>query len=331
MAVGWRAAVVGLGLAMGGCAIAPAQQDVTGLPTSRVVRKIRCETREAGKNSLGAYLANLRREPDSVEIGLRILNDPTFDINKFMRTLNSQPLSRNTKVLIAEYSRTAVAYDFTFDGTETNNLGGNLTALDTFFRGNRSLGLSANADRTRQNIQSFTVSDTFVHLLGNVTEDYCTDKNTEKNYMYPIAGNLGVARMLDDFLELSEYANLASPSDKPNGPPTMTSSLSFTTLISGSAKPTITLLPIRDVTRTSGDFGAVMNRKDLHKVIIAFARPVASKSEEEAIRTFSGLLINPVGNATEQRAQQAIQQSIIRFELNERPTNIIVNQSVLPF
>jgi hypothetical protein len=74
-----------------------------------------------------------------------------------------------------------------------------------------------------------------------------------------------------------------------------------------------------------------MNRRDLHKVIIAFARPTASKTEDEALRAFSGLLINPVGNTTEQRAQQAIQQNIIRFELNERPTNIILNQPLLPF
>ena len=164
-----------------------------------------------------------------------------------------------------------------------------------------------------------------------VKEDYCTDKNLNKNYMYPIAGNIGLAKMVDDFFDLSEFTNLGPAADKPKGPPTMVNSLTFTTVLSGSVTPSITLLPSVGTTTGVASLIASASRTDLHKVIVAFARPVETPSEAEAVRVFAGQLINRSGTLTEQRAQLAIAQSIVRYELSNRPTTIILNQSLLPF
>jgi hypothetical protein len=267
----------------------------------------------------------LPNDPKARALGTGIING-TADLRK----VDLRQLSSRTKATLAKYSQTAIAYNFTFDGTEINNLSGGLTAVNTFLNGNRSLGLTAGADRTRQNIQTFTISTTFAKLLRDTDPEYCRSISVGTNYMYPITGQVGIAYMLKDFLELSEFNNLIGPEDNPSGPPTTTNNLTFTTSITASATPSITLNPIRGLTRVGGSLTAEVTRTDIHKLIIAFARPLEGPSEQEVSRIFAGQLIDATGTPTERRAQNAIQQNIIRFELNNRPTNIIVNQSLLP-
>src|SRR5436305_8779124 len=54
----FSAAVSALSFFIGGCAIHPVPEDVTGVDTYHIVRQIRCETREAAKEFL---LKELRR------------------------------------------------------------------------------------------------------------------------------------------------------------------------------------------------------------------------------------------------------------------------------
>lgn len=302
------------------------QEDVTGYTASRIARKVRCETREAVKNLLGVYLTTLQDDPRAMALGQRLLADAPAIASEDLK-----PLGRHAREIIAFYADTAVAYDFSFDGTETDNIGGTLDAVRAFDTGARSLGLAAANDRSRQNIQTFTLADTFIGLLGKVGQDYCVEKNAEKNYLYPIVGKIGIARMLRDFIELDQYAGLVSP-DKANpiGPPTMVSNLTFQTRISASATPAINLLPVVGKTRVSGSLAGNFSRVDTHKLIIAFARPVKTSIDAQALRSFSGEIITPAGTQSEQLAQLAIQQSIIRFDLKDsRPTLVV--QSLLPF
>ena len=82
--------------------------------------------------------------------------------------MNLDTLSRNLKNLItADYAETAIAYNFSLDGTITNNVDtGVLNITDGLVAsGSRVLGLKGGVDQTREYILSFTVSDTFVGLL----------------------------------------------------------------------------------------------------------------------------------------------------------------------
>ncbi|MCB8823191.1 hypothetical protein [Microvirga rosea] len=290
------------------------------------MKKIRCEAREAVKDKLAYWLLS-RSDPKAKELGDRLAHDQ-IDPN----IINLWPLDKITRSYIGKYGQAAIAYNFSFDGQEVNNLGGGASLLHTFFRGTRTLGLSAGVDRSRQNIQNFTVTDTFVGLLRDVKENYCKDKNLDKDYMYPITGNVGFAKMIDDFVDLAEFANLGGPADKPQGAPTVVNNLQFETKIFGSATPGIHLSPIRDEVRLAdGTFTATASRTDIHKLIVAFSRPVESLSEAQAIKVFGGQLVNASGTPAERRAALAIQQNIIRYELNNRANTVIINQSLLPF
>lgn len=273
---------------------------------------------------LGAYLTS-QADPVAQLNGIELQNGA-----RRLSEINLTNADYNTRFVFAKYIQVAVAYNFSFDATETNNVGGGLTSIDTFLRGSRSLGLSASLNRSRQNNQTLTVTDTFQDLVYKMNDDYCDDTNRKRNYLYPVAGKVGIDQMLLDFVELTEFGNLGGPTTKPEGPPTTVSTLTFTTAVSGSVTPMISLSPVRDLTRTSGNLIGLASRTDTHKVIVAFARPTKNFSETDAIKFYSGQVITPAGTLTQQAALLAIQQYIIRFEVN-RPASIIVNQSLLPF
>jgi hypothetical protein len=65
-----------LALALGGCAIHPVQQDVTGLKTVEVVDRIRCETRRAIQDKTIDLLFNLSEDP----------NDPSKRLAGYLQT-----------------------------------------------------------------------------------------------------------------------------------------------------------------------------------------------------------------------------------------------------
>ncbi len=170
-------------LALTGCAIAPVPDQVTGFSTPQIVRKIRCEAREAVKTKLGVTLRDLGEywgDRTAHELGLQLLDD-TVEV----RTVQLAGLDPRLNALMLEYGDTAIAYNFSFDGQEINNVDGTLGVTDAIVGGSRILGLGGGVDRTRENIQNFTISDTFVGLIRDVKPNYCLDKNVNANYHLP--------------------------------------------------------------------------------------------------------------------------------------------------
>lgn len=312
------------------CAIAPLPEDVTGYTSHRIVRKIRCETRQAVAHQLGQYLkgyGELRGDPRATALGDAILAD---SVN--LQKIDLNFLDRHAKILLTGYIDTAVAYNFSLTGLEENNLGGQSNTVNGIESGSRSLIVGGNLDRSRQTVQTFTISDTFAGLLRQVDPLYCEDQVGGPNYMYPITGSVGMRKLVNEFVNLVEFNQLSSPQDKAGTPPTFTTNLTFRTAVGVSANPVIAISPILDVTRTGGNFNGTFRRADTHTLIVAFARPLKSFSEARAVRVFSGEIISPSGSETEQRAQLAIQQSIIRYELNNnRPYGVVINQGLIAF
>jgi hypothetical protein len=113
-----------------------------------------------------------------------------------------------------------------------------------------TLGLTGNFDRQRQNERSFTITDTFGGLISKVHANYCTHSIVEANYIYPIAGSVGMQRVIHDFMLLTLFANLGGTSSggkevtKVTGPPTMVDQLQFQTTIGGVATPKIVFIPL---------------------------------------------------------------------------------------
>jgi hypothetical protein len=308
---------------MTGCAIHPLPEDVTGIPTAMIARKIRCEARTALKDNLVTYLKRVK-DPAANRLGVEFENGRP--LNSFRDSL----FHGKVKTFIKKFENSAIAYNFAFDMTEVNNLDGTLGLTWPFTRGTGSAAITAGVDRSRENTRTFTVTDTFIDLFTTIPDRYCSGFATGANYIYPLIGTIGVDEMIRTFVELSLFDNLSSDPSK-TGPPTMGDTITFTTKLSGSAAPTVTLTPVGRVLQVAnGGITGVVSRTDVHKVIVALALPTQQEAEaasasvgasgaqaSAAAQTTVGFLVHVKGTATnsELAAAKTIEQIIIRFEL----------------
>ncbi|MBY5370471.1 hypothetical protein [Rhizobium leguminosarum] len=309
---------------LAGCAISPVQEEVTHVSTPIVVSHILCETRDAIRGQMAAYLLLQTKDDVAIAKGNE-LKDRSIPYSH----IDLRPLKKDLKNTIASFAKYAVTYDFTFTGTILNNVNGNLTPTTTFGAGSRIFPFIARVDRQRQNIQSFRETDTFGDLLKNTTADYCPDphENASRNYVYPITGSIGIAKQLRDFLSLKVFSKLGAK----EGPPTFTSNITFTTTLHGNVDPTIVISPAENSTTRSGGYGLTLERTDEHKVIIAFAAVSSAMSEAEVAQFFTpgNEFQTPRGTAEELASQKAVAESIVRFDLGNQRGPVIINQSLL--
>jgi hypothetical protein len=261
-----------------GCAIHPLPEDFSGVPTYVIVRQIRCEVRQAVIDTALGWLTSERNQiegkvdPESRNIGLEFRNGRP--IQQF-----SPKLFKNKRIaaIVTTFFDTGVAYTFDLDMSEVNNVDPQLDLLKIFPNAKLTIGIKGGFDRKRENERIFTVTDSFSGLV-RLPSDYCFDPTNgrdyvvSENYVYPITGRIGVKRMIEDFVELTLFANLSGPKDKPTGPPTLVDQLSFTTQISGSVTPTITFTPVGTHLQVmDASLPVTANRMDLHKVTIGLA------------------------------------------------------------
>jgi hypothetical protein len=268
---------LGLAFAVTGCSIHPLPEDVAGVPTYVIVRQIRCETRQAIiENAIGWLTADQNQiehkvDPVSRAIGLEFQN------GRPIQQFNPKLFKGEVRNIIAVFYDAGVAYTFDLDMSETNNLDPQIDLLDPLRRGKFTMGIKAGFDRKRENERLFTVSDSFSGLI-HLPDDYCTDPVAARsyvvseNYNYPIAGRIGVKRMIQDFIELTLFGSLAGPASNTKGPPTLVDQLSFTTELSGSVSPTVTFTPLASGLQVAdASLNASVDRKDLHKVTMGLA------------------------------------------------------------
>lgn len=289
-----------------GCSIHPLPEDFSRYNTIAIVQKIRCEARDSLFKKLEVWLqtaqtgnydpnvALVRRKPSGS------LDQATFD-----------HVSPDIMYYVDYFQGTAIAYNFTFDMTENNNASVQIDLLNTISRGTLSATTKLGTDRSRQNIRTFTVSDTFLGLLSDLEDSYCADIRPGENYIYPITGTIGLDEMVDNYVDMALFGGLVGPEKSPKDQ-TSVDSLEFVTKLYGSLTPKLQLANVRNGI-TSAALGGDVVRLDKHKVIIAFALP--APKEVKAAKG-AGIFITPEGTPTERRAQQKIEQFILRFEVN---------------
>ena len=209
-------------MALCGCAIHPVTEDVTGVDTYHIVRQIRCETRNAVIDFILRELhrqADLQGDPIAQKLLLQYESD-----RESIRTFNPN-LFRGPDY--AEYRRfynliysAAVAYTFDLTMTEQNDLGTNINLLGPW-KSKFTLGLSGDFNRLRTNERIFTITDTFQFLLANLNRAdekgqlYCDGQIVGPNYIYPIAGQIGVHKTVKTFFELTVLGGLSSTKADP--------------------------------------------------------------------------------------------------------------------
>ena len=290
-------------LLLAGCAIHPVPEDVTGVDTYHIVRQIRCETREAAAAFVIRELRNLAAGGETQPgnpIAQRIVADYDRDaetISDFKPEVFAGPEYAQVRNFYKLIYTTGVAYSFDLTMTEDNNLNATANFVGPWNPATFTLGLGSNANLQRQNERQFTVTDTLGPLLTDLNRPvrgkrYCDGQIRIANYAYPIAGHIGVDKMVKTFFELSLFANLAAQKDAVAGaPPSMADKLTFTTLVDLSVMPKVVFTPVTSGFQPSeASLNGVARRTDAHQVIVGLA--LDNKAAAAALGPLRGYLFS---------------------------------------
>ena len=334
-----RSFLFGLCGLLAGCSLHPLPEDVVDVPTHAIVRKIRCEARDAIIRNLLSYLAYKSKDPRD-KVTAASLGTPALPWNAFSDAL----FRDHTLELVNKFENAAIAYDFVFDITEIDNIDPTLDITGIFHHGSTPAAIGGGVDRTRQSTRNFTLTDTFIKLVRDTDPRYCDPQYFgPPKELYPITGSIGLDKTINQFINLTLFDNLTgSVNDKgERGPPTMVDKLVFTTKLSLSATPKIILAPIgMGFHLLDASLGLTASRNDAHTVTVALALPkpaanpapsqpasgrspvVPSVLSAAALQIpgtgiTSLLFVNATGTPAEILAAQALNQSILRFEVGK--------------
>lgn len=295
-----------LGFLPAACAIHPLPEDVAGVSSYDIVRQIRCETRQAVIDSALEYLTK-SQYVDFSSRNIGIYYDTHRDE---IAKLDPKLFKGQVRDLLALFWTTGVAYNYVLTMTEENNIDSEINLLRLFTNGMFSANIKAGFDRSRKNTRTFTITDNFRGLIQKVPNEYCNGKLVDKNYIYPIAGHIGVDGMVHAFVYLSLFGNLTDKDNSAKGPPTLVDALEFTTMVSGGATPKVTFTPtghalsVADASLTGN-----VSRKDVHQVTVGLALDKASFGQLGPTRdTLFGRLLTASGGRAEQNAANAVDQ-----------------------
>lgn len=345
-----RLAGVGLLSIVAGCSTHPLPEDFALRDTYAIVRQIRCEARAGLEEAMVEWLTRRKRvlklqhdDPPGAALEAEVARrlgfppdgsvkpadfraDPRTDIS-----FGTLPFPQYDQAVVSRFGGAAIAYNFTFDMSEVNNLDASFDFLGILRHTVGSAALSGGLDRTRQNIRTFTLTDTFVGLLDmHDAAAYCENYVPVHNVVYPITGRIGVAEIIVAFVNLSLFSNLASGDGK--GPPSMSDAIAFTTRLAGALTPKLVLAPaFRGAQLADASISATLSRTDLHKVIVAVAEPqppsTADKDDRKpVVNQFNTTFITAVGSPAELLAARAIDQVIFRFELGRAGATALTPQ-----
>jgi hypothetical protein len=276
----WRALAVLAAVTLTGCSVHPIPDDVSPIPTEEIVRSARCEMRLGVFDQIAAQLEayrvpNVKDVVSDVEryaekattVGQDILaKDADFQI--LVQKLRKE-IPPALQVKFSAYATSAIVYDFTFNITEDNNLDASADFKLPFVSPRLfDLGGTASLHKTRVGNRKFKASETFATLLAQ--RSLCNRNNKEyiprdENLIYPITGSIGLRKLVKTFVAIA---------DQNGGKDSFVDTLSFTTTISGSVNPTLTLNAVPHSFRLVSASGTILaDRTDMHQIIVSLAFP----------------------------------------------------------
>lgn len=262
-----------------GCSIHPIQEQVTGLPTTDLVKYIRCETRLAIQDKAIWLLKQETARKSGID-------DPAAATSSIIEELVSRrgqlwPLGLRTRMnpdellIFGKYIRTGIAYDFTFDITEDNMGAGLADPIRLITNGTYGVGLSASGDYKRQNVRHFVVSETAASLLLEIPQQPrwqlpCSAGYRPSSYTYPISGNIGIQELVSTFFDLNESRSLTADKDTST---VFADTLTFTTTLMGSVSPHVIVAPVGNAWGLANPASVTgsASRIDVHKLIIGLS------------------------------------------------------------
>jgi hypothetical protein len=299
----------------GGCSIHPLPKDVTGYKTAKIVRKIRCEAREA---VIGAAIDYLNEKGHH-----EVVDEPT------LMAMDRRSVSPKDLRKLEYLERTGIVYSFALDGNETDTFMFNADIIKPITHGTVTFNPSAGNIVKRDNLRAFTVSDSFSTLL-NLHPKHCLELgSSDPNFEYPVVGRIGVDEMIKTFVEMTVTGEIIAQEDpsksislSPAGLPAMVDTLTFTTTVSGGLNPKIALSPVgTSLQLMDTSITASAMRVDQHEVIIGLglAKPTNTTVALANPKTTSLFITTAPRSADtgEAIAAQAVAQQILRFEIGK--------------
>ena len=238
-------------IALAGCSTRPIPDDVSQVPTEDIVRSMRCETKHAVRDRIAFELGKIEASDIEAEHVLDPVN--LAHVRK-----------RNPKLAakLLAYGASSIAYRFEFSISEANDATAALGLKIPFTTTAFDLAASGEFKKQREGLRRFETVETFADLAKLPCADFVT---RDRNLIYPVTGSIGMAKAVHTFVELTEFGGAKGE---------FTDTLTFTTSISGSLKPALTLAPVPSsfrVITASGELSAA--RIDKHAVTISFAFP----------------------------------------------------------
>ena len=268
---------------LGSCTIHPLPDDITRETTVSIVEKIKCESRsaldvmsvryfrQAGTSKAHNWANRLERDQlKTRDILGRFPNDLSLMSRKEKRELILKyGLDQKGLELFSTIKTTSIVFDFTFNITETNDNSINVEFRYPFLNpaGLFTLGLNGGKKLVRKAERKFKITTTAEALAQEGLDDkYCDNMQAQhENLIYPITGKIGMEEVVTTFIELQ--LGISTPQNAKE----LTDTLTFTTTLSATATPKISLDPITDqkfrLASAEGTFGET--RVDIHKVAVA--------------------------------------------------------------
>lgn len=281
------------------CGTRPQVDDVTGVNAFRIAQAIRCELRDALIELVAGQYASAGDVAYAKSLRTRDFNSSEADeeeskrfVDLFKRAKSDAKAAQaiggrpdELTAAILRYEQASVGYEFDLDLTRTNSFGGGIDLLGSFSRGTISASPGASFEGKRNAIRSFRLLDPFSTLLTNrPTIRVCNDLRTAEpqlrspNGAYPIAGRLGLDRLLREFISFNQSANLVGPVSSPTIP-TMAETIEFTTTLGAGIAPELKLAPLGQAIEITGaKLSLSSSRVDRHKVVLTFSLPATEDS-----------------------------------------------------
>jgi hypothetical protein len=226
-----------------GCAIHPLPEDFSRSSTIDIVERIRCEAQ-------AAIWENAQK--------------PTHVRGDAPNLGSYRPLDK--------FRGAVIGYEFQFTISEENEKTGSATFALPFQEGKFSLGISGGKKLKRESDRNFKFAETFEQVISA----NCAITAGEKNFKYPITGEIGLGEVVQTFIRLEQLTSLTKVKDgtlREGAVATFTDKLVFTTSFGGDLSPSVEMTPgplnsLR-LARASANISA--DRFDTHKVTIAMA------------------------------------------------------------
>jgi hypothetical protein len=301
-----------LSLIVSGCSIHPVQQDVTGVPPVDIIHHIRCETRLAIEDKaielLFAYKGGQHEPSINLAKSLQAKRGQTWKFDPRILTTQEERAFYN------RYIQTGIAYDFTLDITEDNKAALLADPVRLITNGVVGIGVGASGEFSRNNARRFIMSDTFAKLLA---DDHlvCGCEGAD-NFVYPIAGRIGIRELISTFIDLNEDKSLQTL-DSGNSR-VFADTMTFLTTLTGSVSPHVEIAPVGNQWGVASptSLSAFAQRIDKHMVIIGLSMDISKGVAGAAVLPLaaarSALQKSNVASPAEQSALDAVRQA--RFD-----------------